>query len=140
MRMQDTAANCGPASLSNALAAMGITKSQKECELLCRTTAQDGTNPKQLVTGARLAAMHGSGVFKNVKQALALIELEHYLRLGRAAVLCVDSGDHWVAAVGMLGRRFLIADPADNELVLSYDGAELARRWVDGKTYMGVLV
>lgn len=140
MRMQDTAANCGPASLSNALAALGIVKTQQECERLCKTTAQDGTSQKQLAAGARLAGRYGSGVVKHTKQFSALVELEHYLRMGRPMILCVDSGEHWVAAIGMLGHRFLVADPADNELVLSYDGSELARRWVDGKTYMGVLV
>lgn len=140
MRMQDTAANCGPASLSNALQAIGIDKSQAECEVLCKTTATEGTSPRQLIAGAKLAGRHGAGYVKNTKSFAALIELDHYLRAGRPVILCVDDGSHWVAAIGKLGERYLVADPADNELVVSYDTADLAKRWVDGKTYYGVLL
>lgn len=139
MRMQDTAANCGPASLSNALKAVGIDKSQADCELMCKTTATDGTGVKGLVRGIHVAGRNPV-TLKATNRDHARLRLESELRLGHPVILSVDNGSHWVAAIGLLGRQFLIADPADNELVLSLSADQLQQRWLCGKTYFGVIV
>ncbi len=139
MRMQDTAANCGPASLANALQAIGLLRSQDECASLCKTTATEGTTPKRLVAAVR-AVGREPVIIKERREAVALLWLSHFLATGRSAVLCVDNDTHWVAAVGLLGERILIADSADNELVLSLSRAKLAERWGgDGSCYAVVI-
>jgi ABC-type bacteriocin/lantibiotic exporter with double-glycine peptidase domain len=137
--MQDTAANCGPASLSNALQAIGITRTQAECEQLCRTSGTEGTNARGLQ--AAIKAVGRVPEILNERRAdVALCFLREDLRGGRAAVLCVDKSEHWVAAIGVVGDRILIADPADNELVFSLSGDQLKTRWASGNRYYGVIV
>lgn len=137
--MQDTAANCGPASLANALSAMGVTKSQDECSLLCKTSATDGTPPKRLLAAIKGLGMRGV-VIKEKRAPVGLLMLDHWLQRGRASILCVDNDTHWVAAIGLLNDRILVADSADNELVLSYDREALVKRWGGDGTYYGVVL
>lgn len=129
MRLQDSQAGCGPASMSNALAALGIARTIPECEGLCRTTGTEGTSPANLIRA--LATVEGveAAVLSEAREDVAMLRLEAALRRGRPLVLCVDDAGHWVAAIGVLGDRVLVADPADNELVLSLAPGELARRW-----------
>jgi ABC-type bacteriocin/lantibiotic exporter with double-glycine peptidase domain len=128
MRMQDTAANCGPASVSNALQALGVSRTQAECEQLCKTSGTDGTSARNIIKALQSLGCAGL-VLKEKRELVALTLLWHWLRKGRPAVLCVDDASHWVAAVGVIGERVLVADPADNELVLSYGADGLVDRW-----------
>ena len=139
MRMQDTAANCGPASLSNALKARGIERTQAECETACGTTATDGTSVKALIRGIKSFGHYPSEI-KAKKWEDAWLRLDHYLRNGHPVLLCVDGDSHWVAAIGKLGPQYLIADPADNELVLSLSPEALKTRWAHNKSFYGVSV
>jgi hypothetical protein len=45
-----------------------------------------------------------------------------------------------VAVVGLLGERYLIADAAENELVLSMEVDEVVQHWEDHGTYEGILL
>ncbi len=137
MRFQDHASNCGPASLSNALQAMGIVRSQEECAVLCKTKPE-GTSPKQLLKALK-ALGRVPAVLSEKRAAVALLFLSFWLCEGRAVLLIVDDDTHWVAAIGKLGNRFLVADPADNELVVSLSLEELAERWL-GTTHYGVVL
>lgn len=137
--MQDTAANCGPASLSNALAAVGVVRTQQECEGLCRTTAIKGTDLRSLQAGIK-AVGRTPRVLSERRFDVAYSFLCDALRGEEAAVLCVDKGDHWVAAIGLLGERVLIADSADNELVLSLAPDMLKARWLSTARYYGVIL
>lgn len=113
------------------MAAVGLTRSQHECEVLCGTTGTDGTSPKRLVAAIR--AVGRDPVVINERRAeVALLMLLSCLDQGRPGVLCVEDATHWVAAVGTLGPRVLIADPADNELVLSLTRTDLAAKWEHG--------
>lgn len=138
MRMQDTQANCGPASLYNGLLALGVASTQADCAAACGTTATDGTPPKGLLKGAK--SFGRQPLIINEKRAtVAILWLMHFLSHGRPVVLCVDKNEHWVTAVAALGDRVLVADPADNELVLSCTTAALAARWGEGRYYGIVL-
>lgn len=137
--MQDTAANCGPASLANALAAIDIKRSQDELAVMCKTTATEGTSAKRIV--AAITALGRKPLVLREKRAeVAILFLSHWLSQGRPAVLCVDSWSHWVAAIGLMGDRVLVADSADNELVLSLRRQELADRWGGTGSYYGVVL
>lgn len=140
MRLQDSQANCGPASLSNALAALGQPRTQDECAELCKTNATDGTPTKRLLAAVKGLGLRGI-VIKEKRAEVALLKLDHWLQRGRPAILCVDNDSHWVAAIGVLNDRILVADSADNELVLSYDRTALVERWeADAGTCWGVVL
>lgn len=140
MRFQDTQSNCGPASLLNALAALGIHRTQEELATLCKTTGTDGTSPRNLQNAIRVLG-RDPVVINERREDVAVLWLDAWLRMGRPVILCVDGGTHWVTAIGTLGyTRVLVADPADNELVLSYDRSVLVSRWVQNGRYYGVVV
>lgn len=135
--MQDSAANCGPASVSNALQALGIIRTQAECETLCKTNATDGTTGKNIAKGLKALGCHGHPI-REKRADVALAFLMSALGKGRPVILCVDDWEHWVAAVGLLGQRVLVCDPADNELVTSYEPEALMKRWA-APAYYGVI-
>lgn len=138
MRMQDSQATCGPSALSNALAALGVKRSSAECEVLCKASATNGTNTKAMAKAIQSIDGTHLRVLRESRPDVAMLRLLALLQRGRPVLLVVDSSSHWVAAVGVLGDRVLVADAADLELVLSYTPEELATRWRDGKTFYGV--
>jgi ABC-type bacteriocin/lantibiotic exporter with double-glycine peptidase domain len=134
--MQDSQANCGPFALKNALEALGIKRSAEELEKACGTSATNGTPTKGILKAANKIEGCNPVVIRESKSDVALLKLEHALRHGRPVVISwstVSPGDHWVAVVGVLGERFLVADAADSELVLSMTVDELEAKWRDNK-------
>lgn len=137
--MQDSQANCGPFALKNALSAIGIERSAEELEKACGTTATNGTPTKNVLRAAQKIEGCAPVVIREKRSDVALLKLEHAVNDGRPVLLVVDSGEHWVAAVGKLGDRYLVADSANTELVISMTAAELEARWKD-TGYEGVLL
>ncbi len=131
-RFQSYRADCGPSALGNALEALGIRRSHDELVTLCGTTG-DGTSPLQLkraITAMRdSCGLVGPGEMKDTHADIALLRLDAVLHDGRPAILLVDSWGHWVAAVGRLGRRYIIADSADLRATVHTNPADLVARW-----------
>lgn len=146
--MQSTEANCGPAAASNALEAMGIRRSQAEMEGLCKTTAAGGTDNRKMLAGLRRVDGVDATVLDEAREDVAILRLFAALDHGQAVLLLVDptdqdtEGSHWVAAVGLLGPRILVADSAANDLVTSYDKPGLCARWKcrGRRPYYGVIL
>ncbi len=138
MRLQDSQANCGPAALSNALSAIGVVRTQEECASLAKTSATEGTSTKKLLAAIR-AVGREPVVINEKRPVVAMLYLGALLAEGRSAVLCVDDSSHWVAAIGLLGPRVLVADSADSELVVSITRSELAEWWMDERCW-GIVI
>lgn len=128
MRFQTNQSTCGPTALFNALVALGVERSLDECEHLCGTTTE-GTDGPALVRGAAKIPGLTPVPLRESRPDVAVLRLVAALRAGRPVVLAVDSDEHWVAAVGLLGERVLVADSADNELVQSLPLSQLLERW-----------
>lgn len=140
--MQDSQANCGPYALKNGLAALGIERSAEELEKACGTSATNGTPTRGILKAAQKIEGCNPVVLREGKSDVALLKLEHALRRGRPVIIAwrvLTPGDHWVAVVGVLGERFLVADAADSELVVSYAVDELEVKWRDTK-FEGVVL
>jgi ABC-type bacteriocin/lantibiotic exporter with double-glycine peptidase domain len=140
--MQDSQANCGPFALKNALEALGIKRSAEELEKACGTSATNGTPTRGILKAASKIDGCSPWVLREARRDVALLKLEHAVRRGRPAVVAWNSGspgDHWVAVIGVLGERYLVADSADSELVLTYSVDELEAKWRDTK-YEGVVL
>lgn len=145
MRMQDSQANCGPFAVKNALAAIGIERSAEELEKACATSATKGTPTKNILKAASKIEGCCPVVIRERRRDIALLRLWGALDEGRPVLLVWcdgegNSGEHWVAAVGMLGRRFLVADAAENELVISMEVDQVAAKWCDEGQYEGVIL
>jgi len=140
--MQDNQSNCGPFALKNALAALGIERSAEELEKACGTTATRGTSVRNLVRAAGKIEGCDAVLLREKRSDVALLKLEHAVAAGRPVLITwstEEPGDHWVAVVGALGDRYLVADSADSELVLSYTAGELEAKWRDS-SYEGVIL
>lgn len=130
MRLQSSQANCGPFALRNALMALGLQRSEKECEALCRVTAADGTSAANLWRAVQKVDDLRPRKIDEGRFDVAMLQLHAALDCGHPVILLVDNWEHWVAAIGTLGTsRVLVADSADAELVLSYDWGQLMKRW-----------
>lgn len=143
MRFQSTAANCGPAAVRNALMALGIARSEEEIETLTGTTAADGTGPKGILRALHAILPTPPGQINETREDVAILKLLAALNAGHPVVCCVDQDEHWVSAVGTLGGNILlVADSADNELILSYSPTNFLARWAGPtrKPYYGVVL
>ena len=140
---QSSAASCGPCAVSNGLKALGLDVS--EAEVLrwmdrIRQGADPGSNGAngELMTRAMAESRYRLRIrrLSTGDRDYATLVLRGAVGEGAIAIAYVDSdGDeqtddgHWVAVVGLLGRRVLVADGADRELVLSYDEDQFLARW-----------
>lgn len=144
MRLQDSQANCGSTAVKNALCALGIDRSTEECELLCGTTATQGTPPHRMIKGLESIHELDVQVIHESREEIALLLLREALRDGRPVILLVDNAEHWISAIGLLGERIDIADGADNELVTTNTPMGLAVRWLNKyskrKPYYGIRI
>ncbi len=142
--MQDSQANCGPFALKNALTALGIERSAEELEKACGTSATNGTPTRGVFKAASKIDGCNPAIVRETRSDIALLKLEHAVRRGRPVILCFcdsqgNPGEHWVSVVGVLGERYLVADSADSELVISMGVDELESKWRDTK-YEGVII
>lgn len=139
--MQDTEANCGPTAMSNALAAMGTARTVTECEALCKTSASRGVSAAKLIRALKATELEPEVVHES-RRDVAFLRLDQALRMGRPVILSVANGTHWVAAIGRLGDRYLVADSDDNDLVISRDANALATWWAEktSRPYYGVVL
>lgn len=142
MRFQSNRSSCGPAALHNALAALGIARSEDELIKLCKQKPS-GTSLQGLLGAMKsIPGVLGEPTkWRNEKDAV--VGVWYYIsERGRPLILCVDNWDHWVACTGHLGTRFAVVDSADNALVTYYTGPELCNRWAhkDRSGYYGIVV
>jgi hypothetical protein len=110
------------------LAAIGVVRSEDELGKLARQKT-DGTSQAGLLKAIRsINPGWGHPVkFRDAHAAFASLWL--HLNRGQPMILPVDNWEHWVAAIGAIGQRVLVADSADNELVLTYTTDEILARW-----------
>jgi ABC-type bacteriocin/lantibiotic exporter with double-glycine peptidase domain len=138
MKLQDSKVNCGPVALANALEAMGHVRSVDELVKLCKTNATSGTSPRNLVRAIELlkesCGLSEHEIIREGRGASAFGLLWAALGAGRAAVLCVDAGSHYVAAIGCFGQSVIVVDPANDEVVVMCNRDELLEWWeADGR-------
>lgn len=127
MRYQSRKSSCGPASLANALEAIGIERTEDELATLSKQDAT-GTSSVNLRKAAEAVGVETINVAEQRKESAGWA-ISSFLRAGNSGLLVVDNDEHWVACVGMLGNRYIIADSADNDLLLFYGLDELLTRW-----------
>lgn len=143
MRMQDTCASCGPTALHNALLSLGVYRSVSELEVLCGTTATNGTPVRSLKRGLSRLDEVAPVEIKERRRVVAALKLRHSLASGRPVVLLWTSvipGDHWVSAIGLLGERVLICNSSSLDLVVSTEIDAVCSSWECEGVYYGVVL
>lgn len=145
MRFQSNTSLCGPTAVSNALEALGVKDVTQDivASLISRTCrdsrpVRDGTTQAELVRALNRWAR--VTVDDQIPSGyLASYMLRGALSWGAVAIVGVDNPDHghWLAVVGMLGEKYLIADSASDEIVVSMTETELLARWSSYETRRG---
>lgn len=107
----------------------------------------EGIDEDEICRAARAYKVKGSQLRVKGKEngRKFLKGLLRHLRLKGPAVLSVDDGNHWIAALGYLPRpgKFVVVDPADLKVVFSRWGERtiLAKAWDhDDEDYLAVLL
>jgi hypothetical protein len=100
---------CGPFALKHALLAVGQFAHEDDLARLAGSCVTGGTDEREL---ARAARLHGCrlGLVRRTDREAARRVLTRTLGCGVPALLCLDQWDHWVAAVGCEGDRFVVFD------------------------------
>lgn len=140
---------CGPASCLNALRALGIWETEDRLRNLTNATTA-GVEGPVLVSALRECGLKADD-YDGDNGKVSWAWLHGSLLFGKAAILCVDKWDHWVAAIGVLSDKVILFDsnknsqPNRRENGVHHLGRNaLLRRWVaneDGrKHYYGICV
>jgi ABC-type bacteriocin/lantibiotic exporter with double-glycine peptidase domain len=139
MKFQSRKFSCGSTALGNALEVYGIFKSEEYLSEVCKTNI-NGTSSAGLRAG--IQAVGCSAIDIKLRDASeARKKLEECLVLGHPVILCVDDWSHWVALVGHINSKAIIADSASVHLVEYFKWPDLMTRWKHyGSRYHGVIV
>jgi ABC-type bacteriocin/lantibiotic exporter with double-glycine peptidase domain len=139
MKFQSRKFSCGATALGNALEVYGIFKSEDWLSEACKTTVQ-GTSAAGIRAG--ISAVACTAVDIKLRDASeARKKLEECLTLGHPVIMCVDDWTHWVALVGSINSKAIIADSASVHLIEYYKWPDLMERWKHiGSRYHGIIV
>jgi ABC-type bacteriocin/lantibiotic exporter with double-glycine peptidase domain len=121
---------CGVAAIANALEVLGIRRSQREIARSCAVTEVDGTDETEMKRALLANGMHiDEACHQNWEKAADW--LSQSLGYGRPVILCCDSDEHWVTAIGTCGSAFLLFDPSRNHGVEVHTADSLCERWAN---------
>jgi ABC-type bacteriocin/lantibiotic exporter with double-glycine peptidase domain len=145
MRMQSTEATCGAMAVVNALAILGVSRTEDEVAVMAGTNSS-GTSTRGMLRALRLMGREPTRI-EEKKEGYAILRLLAALNCGFPTIIAVDRGSHWVAAIGTLGAgsgiKVLLGDSGSLDLVVALTPTELAHRWRDArsaKPYEGIIL
>jgi ABC-type bacteriocin/lantibiotic exporter with double-glycine peptidase domain len=134
---------CGLASAANALECLGIVVDQEHLATLCHVTKRHGTSETELMR-ALLAYKVKVDPWDSRRRRRSTQWLQAHLWDRGPAILCVDSQQHWIVAIGILNQTSIwVFDPATGCGLERIEIGELADRWrlpnrFKGPNYYGV--
>lgn len=136
MRFQSGPGYCGAAAIVNALRCFGERVREETVAKHAGTTREHGTQEH----GIKQALERFECSFEDIietRYATAQEKLVEHLTQGRPVIMLVESGNHWVTAVGLLGNRVIIYDSqnyawnkAENGVHIVELGTSLREFWL----------
>jgi ABC-type bacteriocin/lantibiotic exporter with double-glycine peptidase domain len=136
--LQSTQYTCGPASVVNALLALGDDSgTERDLDTATGCDPIKGTQANGLKRGLKVWGDRSRpSTYKS--RSAAWRGLLSAIRAGDPCVVVVEQGEHWATVIGLLGNRVLVADSGKGELVLSYSREEFLDHWLghDKRYYM----
>jgi predicted double-glycine peptidase len=127
--LQSDKYSCGALAIVNALRALGCRMPVAAVAKLAGTSPVYGTTISGVKRALRALEYRAVGLSIAESAPTALSALRGHLGAGHPVILSWDRGEHWVAAVGVLGTRVAVADSADSDLVRVMGQSTLARHW-----------
>ena len=143
MKYQCKDSYCGPASMNAAAKALGVPVGQGRFAKLAGTDIIHETDEigvkRGLLAAGFIPEVHTGNIGIPARNWLVV-----KLRLGYPVILCSGRArwQHWLCAVGMLGNKFIVFDPARFEYRVNtgiqfYTWQNLNRVWKAAKTVRG---
>jgi ABC-type bacteriocin/lantibiotic exporter with double-glycine peptidase domain len=132
VRYQSRQATCGAVALLNALSSLQheVTEDQVVAASGIKDLTQ-GLGTKELKRAAT-ALGYANGEIYEAREPHGWLFLLDCLHRGEPCIMAVDRDEHWVAAVGTLGKLVLVADAAHKDIIVAYDRAGMMARWHSG--------
>lgn len=138
MRYQKHPWSCGSAAVVNALRCFGKRVSESRISQAAETSEKDGTTEDGITEALR--QFGASATHYDSDEATRSWEwLRGRLMDDTPVILCVDSWQHWVTAVGVIGNRVIMVDPANTQKNVSENSVhvlgrkEMMKRWKNGR-------
>lgn len=139
MRYQSKKFTCGPAAICNAMLVYGEYYQEDDLTKECKTTPLQGTSEAGVIAGIKFTGRQVE-VHKGRDSLTSVMWVDTSIRLGTPVILCVDKWGHWVTVIGAVGDKYLVADSANDRLILPYTSLELVDRWNYDSRYYGIAV
>ena len=147
MKYQTTPYSCGAAAVVNALRCLGKKVPERVIQKISFTSEKNGTDEHGIIAALRSLGFDGSPFNGSFDDAFA--ELESELGEGYPVILCTWDMQHWVTAIGKLGKypgngtKIVIFDPSRSKSNKGENGVKILTRkqlkksWKsrDGKFY-----
>ena len=124
MKFQKNLWSCGPASIVNALRALGKKVSELKVRGYSSTDQDDGTNENGMVEAIRCLGFSASEFQSSDKEAMRSWIMTQ-VGDGKPVIVCVNEWDHWVTIVGLLGDSFVVVDSTNTKQNKSENGCHV---------------
>jgi ABC-type bacteriocin/lantibiotic exporter with double-glycine peptidase domain len=138
MKIQRAPFLCGPLAVVNAARALGVHLTEREVRAHTGTTKKEGTNQWGILSALEKLGFRFIEVKADKLAAFELLRRE--IDDGAAAILSVEDGGHWAAAIGVIGQRIVTFDSWNSAANKSecgvdvVDGRQLLRWWTADNT------
>lgn len=110
MEFQERNYTCGPAAVRAALYFLGHNVQEATVRKWAKTTPKDGTDEKGILRALNHYG-HKGVEYQSPASRKSFQWLKENISKGHPVLLCVDSWNHWVSAVGLFGSEVIIFDP-----------------------------
>ena len=145
MRYQ-TPGFCGPASIVNCFRALGRKVPLARVGALATCTAEKGAPPDNLIEAIRALGFAATKM-ETTEARPAWEWIYGSLELGRPVIILTQDDEHYVAVVGLLGKRVIVVDSTNTIANKAENGThvyskrEFMKRWMaKAGTYFGISI
>jgi ABC-type bacteriocin/lantibiotic exporter with double-glycine peptidase domain len=107
---QETKFTCGPASIRNALLALGFIYSERRLREIAGADMRHGTSEKKIRKTLRHLGFKFKE-FQNKTEAAFKQRLTYHLKRGNKLIILTDHEDHWISAVDYENKYVTVIDP-----------------------------
>jgi ABC-type bacteriocin/lantibiotic exporter with double-glycine peptidase domain len=123
---QETKFTCGPASIRNALLAMGFNHSEKKIRRLAGSDKTNGTDEKKLIRALRCLGFEYKEFYNKTETAFKQ-RVTYNLKKGNRLIILTDHEDHWISIVEYENKYLRVVDPEARRVKKSLTPKELAK-------------
>jgi ABC-type bacteriocin/lantibiotic exporter with double-glycine peptidase domain len=123
---QETRFTCGPASIRNALLAMGYVFSERRIRSFAGSDRENGTSEHKI-----FRALKGLGFkfkeFRNKNENAFKQRVIYNMKKGHKLIILTDHEDHWISVVDYSNKKLEVIDPEQKRIKTLLTPKELGK-------------